>query len=321
MNQKKSKKRLIDRLLSKNDKKICIFDVGALDGVKEPWSFLAEYTDAITSEPLESYGKKKFGIGGSSRTAPFFVTKKPDGSSILCPNKTLLEKYCGASRFDVIEVTEIELATLDEVLKKKQVNELHFLKLDTQGSEYEIVNSSLKSLSTVIGIDIEVNILERYQEQHGFLEVFSLLIENGFELFDFQRRYAKRMGLEIVGYPQGQLTHGTALFFRSPESLVVRLEAMGQAERVQNIRIATAVYVAYGYLDTAAVFLRMCAEKGWDAEAGEISSAIVKSGSWKFSLSSLPGSARIAELLRRLYMLFQKSSHAGISGDRWLGPN
>ena len=77
------------------------------------------------------------------------------------------------------------------ILKKKiklKVNSLDnienfkpdFIKLDTQGSELEILKGSKKNLNECIGLEVEVEFQKMYENQNLFNEVFDFLKKKWF---------------------------------------------------------------------------------------------------------------------------------------------
>ena len=67
---------------------------------------------------------------------------------------------------------------------KKNITEVDFIKIDTQGSELDILEGSLDFLSRTVGIEVEMEFVEVYKGQPLFDEVNSFLTRNGFNLFD-----------------------------------------------------------------------------------------------------------------------------------------
>ena len=58
---------------------------------------------------------------------------------------------------------------------------IDIVKLDTQGSEYNIINGGLKTLRTKVNLlYFEVHYLDLYKHSIPFYKIFELLYENGF---------------------------------------------------------------------------------------------------------------------------------------------
>ena len=126
----------------------------------------------------------------------YVLNKRPQSSSMYEPDKKSLTIYGFKEKdfhlFDVEKTEMVECDTLSSSLKELNINTLDYLKIDTQGSELDILKGSLDLLETITGIEVEVEFAELYKNQPLFEEVHTFLKENKFELFDLKRYYWKR---------------------------------------------------------------------------------------------------------------------------------
>lgn len=244
--------------------RITLVDIGAAGGVKRPWDAFGPFLrvvafepDARASEGRDASGAEmrflRSGLADRQGKAELRLTRTPDSSSILKPNTPLLSGFGGGERFDVVGTESIDVDTLDRQLEAAGVADVDMLKIDTQGSELLIFDGARNTFSrSVVGVDVEVNFAERYEGQGNFSDIDAFLRERGFALFDLQRRFMKRrIGLTFGG-PKGQLTHGTALYFRVRDGLSRLLEGTDPERARSIIRRAAVVYAAYGYFDLVA---------------------------------------------------------------------
>ena len=83
------------------------------------------------------------------------------------------------------------------------------MKLDTQGSEYDILSGGLITIKDVIAIDIEVEFSEMYKNQKLFSNIDEILRNNGFEFFTFLGNYgsAQRRTTKPLSYSKNQYFH------------------------------------------------------------------------------------------------------------------
>ena len=111
-------------------------------------------------------------------TLDFYLTKKKNCSSLLEPNeKDIFVK--DRSDIRTYEIVQVECSTLEQELG--HLDQIDYLKLDTQGSEYEILQSAGDLLDRVVEIQCEVEHTEMYKEQKLENDINELLTERGFK--------------------------------------------------------------------------------------------------------------------------------------------
>ena len=98
-------------------------------------------------------------------------------------------------RFEVQKNIRLNTDTLNNQLIKVGVNEVDFIKIDTQGYELPILQGSYDYLDSVIGLEIEVEFVEMYKGQPLFNEVNGFVKSKGFSLVDLKRYYWKNFKL------------------------------------------------------------------------------------------------------------------------------
>ena len=242
-------------LLDQNN--LNIVDIGAAGGIHNRWSLFHPLVKEILFEPDKDEYKKLINISdpnsliinsalaGTKRRIKFYVTQKQECSSCYMPNTEFLSLFDGADRFDILQTLSIEVDTLTNQLNKNSITEVDFIKIDTQGSELDILEGSLDFLSRAVGIEVEMEFVEVYKGQPLFDEVHSFLIRNGYNLFDIKRYYWKRKN-EPPNTNKGQLIFGDGLYFRSPEN-ILSIKDVDEKKVIRSIY----VYIAYGYYDLA----------------------------------------------------------------------
>lgn len=255
-------------------KSLTVIDVGSLGGKKAPLRHLPHICFEPQDEPIA--------IGAQYGHGTLYVTKHPDASSLLKPNDAFLREFLIADRYAVVEEVPVTIRTLDELIT---VPGPFFLKIDTQGTELDVLRGANRVLEEVIGIDIEVNFAPRYVGQCFFSDVDAFARNRGFQLFDLQRRFLKRSN---AGGPKGQLTHATALYLRT----------LSPRYRDELAHIAS----LYGYDDYADV-LKGTASPIWIDGM----------------LPRFPLRFALHRALSKASLLFKPRSYFGTSGDETLG--
>ena len=250
----------MDTLLKNNQ--LVIVDIGASGGIDPRWGKTTEFYKGILFEPDpgEFNALKKnsdnnlivlnSALADSKKEVEFHLCKKQMVSSIYPPNFNLLNKFPEAERFNVEKIIHLNTDTLDNQLKKEGINEVDFIKIDTQGYELSILKGSSACIENVIGLEVEVEFEPMYIGQPLFSEVDSYVKNRGFVLIDLKRYYWKRNNNKNTGNSKGQIIFGDALYFKSPEQ-ILSISSISQEKIIRAIY----VYLSYGYIDLSQVLL------------------------------------------------------------------
>ena len=121
--------------------------------------------------------------------------------------------------------------TLDNIIENN--NESFFMKIDTQGSEYEILKGGKNVINNAIGCEIEIEFKELYLNQPLFSEVNQFLLSNNFILLDFlnlckwERDHHRNFG-EII--------FGDVLYLKSPEYILENTDLCNEEDYNNLIR-------------------------------------------------------------------------------------
>jgi FkbM family methyltransferase len=220
---------LLGQYLKAETDRFVILDVGARDGAEGLWAPIGPITDILGFEPdrteCDRLNAKNAGsrnrffpctLGDRDGPQPFYVTRFP------------------FSTLDVIERIEIPTVTLDRFVEEHAVHHIDFVKIDTEGSEYDVLSGGTATLAgrRVLGIKTEFWWDPVIKGQKGFAEIDLFLRAQGFRFFDLQiQRYPRAtlpMGrlkgtvrdgavtLVDDGASYGQAWTGDALYFRDP---------------------------------------------------------------------------------------------------------
>lgn len=177
-----------------------VLDVGANTG-----QFASEirqygYAGRIVSfEPLSEAHKKlqqtcvsdplwdaypRCAIGDTNGEVEINIAGNSESSSIL----PMLESHLSAAPQSAYQGKEkVEIKTLDAIagqyLKDATAT---FLKIDTQGFEWHVLDGASETLLQVHGILVELSLMPLYEGQHLWREVIDRLEEKGFTLWAFK---------------------------------------------------------------------------------------------------------------------------------------
>jgi len=220
--------------MSKSKFELTVIDIGAWGGVSSEWESIGDYTNIIGFEPDKKECKRlnklkndkissqKFyplAVAGGLGSRNFYVTRRATVASLVRPNQKAWKLYGipGSERnrrAEVKKIIKVSTTTLDNFCDKENIKP-DFLKIDTQGSELEIIKEGFsKNIKNLIGIEIEVEFIPLYKDQPLFSEIEQYLRQHDFELFGLKRHMWKmHNGTTVTKKSGGRITFADALFF------------------------------------------------------------------------------------------------------------
>lgn len=153
-----------------------------------------------------------YALAGADEIRNFYLTRKPECSSLLKPNRNYLDNFPEKERFDIVGLEQFQCKTLNSI--KDLIGDIDFIAIDIQGAEHEVLGSAESILAGCLGVECEVEFVEVYENQPLFGDVCKLLKSFNFEFYDFVVEY--RYNRERLNRT-GQLAFADALFLRTPE--------------------------------------------------------------------------------------------------------
>lgn len=236
---------------------ISLVDIGAAGGLQDRWKPFSRFVDLVAVEPdprakesierlesttLRSLHRVNSPLASTSREIDFYLCKHPRQSSVLKPNLEHFAKYNDGYKWNVEKVEQMSAITLDSALASKIQPD--FLKLDTQGSELDILQGAMATLHSCLGIEVEVEFREMYQSQPLFGDLSKFLLDKEFDFIDFvafgKWERSRPDGLRTF---LGELIHADALFLRSPESTVDLAKKLNDPELIRRYLALLFIYL------------------------------------------------------------------------------
>ena len=220
--------------------KIKYYDIGASGGLQPRANNFIEVLNPIFIEPDTSafsqleekgYNAINCSLWNEEKEKLFKITNKQEVSSIYTPNYQLLNKYKDSDRFNIKKEIKMNSTTLDNIIEKN--NESFFMKIDTQGSEYEILKGGKNVINNAIGCEIEIEFKELYLNQPLFNEVNQFLLSNNFILMDFLR-LGKWERDNFRNF--GEIMFVDALYLKSPEHILENINLSNEDDYANLIR-------------------------------------------------------------------------------------
>lgn len=187
----------VDSLLRRE--RVRVVDVGARGGWPRKWQTMRPWVTLVGFEP-EAHEWERLrnsaeadevyladALYRSNSEILLHHTRDPHCTSLYRPNQALIQRLRpGDDRLEVVRSETIPVTTLDHALEGAGIQSVDFLKLDTQGSELDILQGGVRTLEEgVIGVEVEVEFLPLYEGQPLFPDVHQFMVSHGFELMDF----------------------------------------------------------------------------------------------------------------------------------------
>jgi FkbM family methyltransferase len=178
-------------------------------------------------------------LGGAEGRIQFHFYKEPGQSSVYLPAPRYQELF-GGNEFGISGQCSMDTTTLDAVYQNLPPPD--FVKLDTQGSELDILRGAAAVLNTATLVECEVEFIPCYQGQPLFHQVFEFMLDHGFELLYLNRQIGQRKQI-FNGPCRGQVVFGDALFGKRED----RMQAYDTDRLVKSVLLL----LNYGHLDVA----------------------------------------------------------------------
>ncbi len=241
------------------DYALTLVDVGSAGGLHQRWSPLGGIISAILFDPRGPRASGALGrgatrvypvaLGKTSGSATLHLTAMENMSSFLEPDPEAMARYGKTQRDSAVVGTQnVQIERLD-ALATRDGFAPHVAKIDTQGSELDVLMGARQSLRSVMLAEVEVSFFARYRGQPLFAQVEQFMNAQDFELVEFHRlkryRSANSLGIRNIatrsGDHSGRLAFGDAIFMRNEDGVLAASRADGGASLLHAI-VALAAY-------------------------------------------------------------------------------
>ena len=298
---------------------LTLVDVGARGGVKQDWQAARRHLRVLGFEPDRREYDRLVAAALSAGTqdayfnvalhdrrgsVPLYIARDRGLSSIFQPDRAFIDAFPEAHRFDLEEIENVEVDTLDDQLGARSIDDVDFLKADTQGSELFVLKGASQALTrSALGVEVEVEFTPIYRDQPTFADVDAYMRGLGYLLFDLKPCYWKRAAGWTLGGPYGQIVWADALYFKSVPALRDALAGMPQERRRGKVLRAISVALLYGYADYA-IELSGSFDGVLSPEDRTLIETRLREGAEpRGSLPLFPGRRRIASAFRKLWKI------------------
>jgi FkbM family methyltransferase len=246
-------------------------DAGARGGLQGPWAEISdERLHVVAFEPdpegaralrdRPNFEVVESALWSHPGMIDIHLARIPGTSSVHPPNWALLKRFPPQHYEPRTTLRAISVAcdTLDAALMKIG-RRADFIKIDTQGSEFEILSGAVKALEeSAFGVIAESWTVEVHKGQHMTGEILSFMNQRGFELFDINvgAAWHRRGASKLKKLNKRQIVGLDLLFFREPASIPLRF-----ADPVVAAK-AAAIAELYGFPDLALEIIELSDPNG-----------------------------------------------------------
>ena len=236
--------KILDELLGAN--KIIALDIGAQGGFNSDNFFSKKYTkyfQDILFEPIETEAKKisnskkviNKGLWSSKETKKLYVLENRLGSSSMYKpdmenfdlHNLRKDEY---KNYEVTKILDVECDRLDNSLKEIDILNIDYLKIDTQGAEFEIIKGIGEYRPLLI--KIELHIFSMYKNVPDWSKVLNLMSELNYVAIDWKGigKHSSRIPAEteMIFLPNFKNQKGKELILKNREKFISLMLIFGQ---------------------------------------------------------------------------------------------
>jgi FkbM family methyltransferase len=178
-------------------------------------------TTPAVYEPWAAFDLEPVALADKKDQAELFLLSAATNHSLLTPNSEFTERY-KMDKWQVMGSEPLATELLDTVLfstKKSPQRWGEIIKLDTQGTEFEILQGAKRTLDDrTVAIVTEVAFCELYKGQKLFSDVELLLRSHGFSFYGFPRIHGRSCKLldKRTHVTAERAFYADAIFFKDP---------------------------------------------------------------------------------------------------------
>lgn len=263
---------------------LVVVDIGARWGASERWQPFGPRIRIVGFDPDEDECARlqaaepdvryvPVALGAQSGRATLHTTVEPACASLYPPMPGIVDRHPDLHGMKPAGTVDIEVTTLDRWLDASDLEQIHVLKLDTQGSEFDILSGGTTALTGVRFLEVEVELNPLYEGQPLFGDVDRFLREQGFVLW----RLGHLVHYGVAGLPAAEVETTDMQHFDSKpvpftagggqlywaHAYFVAADALDtKTDRITGVRDAVAAS-AFGFPDLAVHRLRAAGVDGY----------------------------------------------------------
>lgn len=254
--------KLIENILSIVSKPITFVDIGARNGVHARWveiidklpvNIIGFEPDKKECDKLNKHAKTSeqflpYAVSSEKGRKTFYITESTGNYSLFEPDNQYINRFVPRDSYKVNHTLQVDVVSLDSAMNISHIEDIDFVKIDTEGGELDILNGAEESMKQVFGVELEVWFNRINKGAPLFSDIDRKMRELGFTLFDVARdNFVKRINGKNLGGPKGQLWSGDMLYFRDIPYLVNNKSIFLTTDKIIKSIIILMVYSYYDY--------------------------------------------------------------------------
>jgi FkbM family methyltransferase len=166
-----------------------LFDDGRYEGEIVSFEPIADAYGhlAAKAEKYRTKGKNwrvgpRLAIGADVSSATFHIS----GNSVSSSLALMMESHVQATPESKLTAhVEVDVRPLSLLVDELKIDSRKiFLKMDTQGTEHDVLTGALPIMDRIAGIKVELSIIDLYHGQRLYPELDRLVRESGFQMWD-----------------------------------------------------------------------------------------------------------------------------------------
>jgi FkbM family methyltransferase len=212
----------LQEILSSHDDRFVLMDIGARDGVMPQWKPIADVARIIGFEPdrdeCDRLNGRSTGVefipsalAAGPGERPFYLTELEYCYGFMPCDEKYFGRFPNAINNAVRSQITLQADSLDNIVGKSPIPHIDFIKIDTEGSELDVLQGARNTLRNgrVLGLLVEVWWDPRLKNQPAFSDLDAFIRDHGFSFFDIECQRYPRNAL-----PVGRMNKGRGRWFR-----------------------------------------------------------------------------------------------------------
>jgi FkbM family methyltransferase len=129
----------------------------------------------------------------------FYLTKSPYCSSTLKPDFARLKNFPYADWFEIEKTVQVPAINLDRAIVLAKFDRIDWIKLDTQGTEFRILNSISQNIfDRVLVCDLEASLYPHYIDADTLPSMHELMLNNDFWIVEMRPHWNTRISANLM---------------------------------------------------------------------------------------------------------------------------
>jgi FkbM family methyltransferase len=224
--------------LKKLNSSFFLIDVGCSGGISNQWKVIEKVLSGYGIDPLVN-GIKELEKNNKNKDFKYIDGYVTDNDKSFHNNNNQYNAFEKYSALKAIELTNYSINqnynnnenikfsnkkfSIDELVKKNKIKNIDFIKTDTDGYDYDVLNGLSKTIKSheILGFMVECPIESWYSKKNNLHNIITFMNNYGYRIYDMTlNRYSNRIfpahfSYDLYGQTEyGQIAWSDVLFIR-----------------------------------------------------------------------------------------------------------